>query len=306
MANMKRREFLTRFVGAAAVTPLISPRASADVLTQAPDPGRPPMVTLGNTGITTSRLAQGTGMRGTKRQSDQVRAGFENFVNLMRHGYDRGIRLFDLADQYGSHYYFREALKHLPREELTILTKLNYRFDGNSPTRLTFAQQKHSALKAIDRFRLELDVDVVDILLMHCVITPKWDTELAGFVEAFQEEQQKGHVKALGMSCHTFDALKRAAEVDWVQVALTRINPYGTAMDASPEEVIPVHRKIKENGKAIIGMKIYGAGKHVDARDQCMRFAQNLGYLDAMTIGARNPEEVDENIRLMNKYPAAV
>ena len=36
-----------------------------------------------------------------------------------------------------------------------------------------------------------------------------------------------------------------------------------------------------------------------------MKFAQNLGYLDAMTIGARSPKEVDQNIRMMNKYPAA-
>ena len=303
---MKRRDFITRIAGAAAVTPLIHSSAQADTLTQAPDPGRPPMVTLGNTGIRTSRLAQGTGYRGTRRQSDQVRAGFQSFVDLMRHGYDRGIRFFDLADQYGSHYYFREALKVIPREEITILTKLNYRFDGASTTRLTFAQQKHSAKKAIDRFRLELDVDVVDILLMHCVVTANWDTELAGFIEGLQEEKEKGHLKALGMSCHTFEALERAAEVDWVQVALTRINPYGTAMDAAPEKVIPVQRKFKERGASVIGMKIYGAGKHVDELDKCMEFAQNLGYLDAMTIGSRTTEEVDTNIRLMNKYPARV
>lgn len=303
---MKRREFLTRLVGAAAITPLIHSRASADVINNAPNPGRPPMVTLGNTGITTSRLAQGTGFKGTKRQSDQVRAGFESFVNLMRHGYERGIRLFDLADQYGSHYYFREALKYIPREEITILSKFNYRFDNESTTHLTFAQQKHSAIKAIDRFRLELDVDVIDIMLMHCVVTPEWDSELAGFIEGLQEEQSKGHLRALGMSCHTLDALKRAAEVDWLQVALTRINPYGTAMDATPEEVMPVQRKFKEQGKCVIGMKIFGAGKHTELRDKCMKFAQNLGYLDAMTIGANNTEEVDENIRLMNKYPAVV
>ena len=172
---MKRRDFIARIAGAAAVTPLIQSSSRAATLTQAANPGRPPMVTLGNTGIKTSRLAQGTGYRGTKRQSDQVRAGFQSFVDLMRHGCDRGIRFFDLADQYGSHYYFREALKHIPREEITILTKLNYRFDGDSTTKLTFAQQKHSTQKAVDRFRLELDVDVVDILLMHCVITPKWE-----------------------------------------------------------------------------------------------------------------------------------
>ena len=88
-------------------------------------------------------------------------------MELMQYGYERGIRFFDLADQYGSHYYFREALRHLPREDVTILTKMNYRFDDADTTALTPAQQRHSARKAIDRFRLELDIDVLDACL-HC------------------------------------------------------------------------------------------------------------------------------------------
>jgi predicted aldo/keto reductase-like oxidoreductase len=298
---MKRREFLTRLAGAAAVTPLMNSKALS-----AEDPGSLPTVTLGNTGITTTRMAQGTGFNGNNRQSDQTRAGFEKFVNLMRHGYDRGIRFFDLADQYGSHYYFREALRFIPREDVTILSKFQYRFDGESPTTLKPQQQRHSTKKAIDRFRLELNVDVLDILLMHAVVTPDWTDELAGFIEVLQEHKEKGIVKALGMSCHTLDALKTAAKTEWVQVALTRINPEGISMDGSPEEVIPVQRKFKERGACVMGMKIYGGGQLVHKKDECMRFAQNLGYLDAMTLGATTPQEVDESIRLINKYPAVV
>ena len=60
------------------------------------------------------------------------------------------------------------------------------------------------------------------------------------------------------------------------------------------------------NGKAIIGMKIYGEGKLVDKRDECMKYAQTCGVFDSMTIGAVSPEQVDENLRLMAKYPASV
>ena len=298
---MKRRDFLTKMAGAAAAVPFLNSIAYSEPTGSVPGL---PAVTFGNTGITTTRLAQGTGFKGTKRQSDHTRAGFESLVNLFRHGYDRGIRLFDLADQYGTHYYFREALRFIPREDVTILSKLQYRFDSKNSTDLTFSEQRLLAKSAIERYRTELNVDVIDIMLMHNVVTPEWDTELAGYIEVLQEYRSKGIIKALGMSCHTLDALKRSADVDWVEIALSRINPYGKAMDGAPEVVIPIQKKFKERGANVIGMKIFGAGNLVDKRDECMKFAQNLGYLDAMTIGARTPDEVDQNIRLMAKYPA--
>ena len=79
-------------------------------------------------------------------------------------------------------------------------------------------------------------------------------------------------------------------------------------MDGTPEEVVGVLRRAKENGKALIGMKIYGEGqlaKQAEQRDACLKFAQNLGLLDCMTIGFEKPEYIDETLRLMNKYPAA-
>ncbi|MEM9160383.1 MAG: aldo/keto reductase [Verrucomicrobiota bacterium] len=297
---MRRRDFLTKMAGAAAAAPFVGNFAYAKATDSLPEV---PKVTFEKTGITTTRLAQGTGFHGSKRQSDHTRMGFEEFVNLLRHGYDRGIRLFDLADLYGSHYYFREALRFMPREEVTILTKLYYRYDSKEAAGLSIDEQRRVARTTIERFRMELDVDVIDILLMHNVVTPKWDEDLAGYLEVLQDYRDKGMIKALGMSCHTLDALKRAADTEWVEIALTRINPYGKAMDGTPYEVIPVQKKFKERGANVIGMKIFGAGRLLDKRDECMKFAQNLGYLDSMTIGARTTQEIDENIRLMAKYP---
>ena len=59
-----------------------------------------------------------------------------------------------------------------------------------------------------------------------------------------------------------------------------------------------------KNGKAIIGMKIFGEGRLADQRDACMKYAQGNGLLDAMTIGFHTPEQIDDVLRLMHKYPA--
>ena len=74
-------------------------------------------------------------------------------------------------------------------------------------------------------------------------------------------------------------------------------------MDGSPAEVIPVQQRFKARGASVIGMKIYGNGKLAGKRDACMRFAQSLDYLDAMSIGAETPEQMDDNLRLMHAYP---
>jgi hypothetical protein len=67
-----------------------------------------------------------------------------------------------------------------------------------------------------------------------------------------------------------------------------------------------VLRTAKQNGKAIIGMKIFGEGRLADQRDACMKYAQELGLIDAMTIGFHTPAQIDDVLRLMHKYPAKV
>lgn len=90
-----------------------------------------------------------------------------------------------------------------------------------------------------------------------------------------------------GVSCHSFGALETAAKTDWVQVDLARINPAGVQMDAPPERIIPILREMKASGKAVIGMKIFGAGERASRADECLEFAQGLDCVDAFTIGCR-------------------
>src|SRR5262249_1782535 len=129
MHECNRRAFLTASAGAAACLATVG---RAKDPSDAPPP--PPRVPIGKTGITTSRLAMGTGVKAWDRQSNQTKMGFEKFVALFRHAYDRGVTFFDLADLYGTHVYFREALRKIPRDKVQILTKLWWRYDGETNT----------------------------------------------------------------------------------------------------------------------------------------------------------------------------
>src|SRR5437016_12517427 len=123
---MKRREFLHRAAYAAGAA-WLQPKALANTELALPTLSRKfnasDTVTLGSTGIKTSRLAMGTGTVGSGHHSHQTALGIQGLADLLYHGYDHGLRFFDVADSYGSHPHAREALKRVPREKVTILTK---------------------------------------------------------------------------------------------------------------------------------------------------------------------------------------
>lgn len=292
--RLGRRHFLVSLAGGSAcVYGIVGARAASS-------PPTPPQVPLGNTGIKLSRIGQGTGMSGGNRQSNHTRMGFEKLTTLLRHDYDQGITFFDMADLYGTHIYFREVLRSLPREKLTLLTKLWYRYDG-SPAQTPAAFKQKSTELAVQRFRHELATDYLDVVLLHCLDNPTWEEEMRPYMDALTEAKQKKQIRALGVSCHNLGALKTAANCAWVDVILARINPKGAKMDGPVDEVVSVLKTAKANGKALLGMKIYGEGTLAAMKEECLRFATSLGLLDAMTLGAESIEQMDESLSLLAK-----
>jgi 1-deoxyxylulose-5-phosphate synthase len=283
---MKRREFLTTAaygVGAAWLGSKLSSRAWAmPELTKKFNAFD--TVTLGNTGIKTSRLAMGTGTVGVGHHSHQTALGVKGLSDLLLHGYDKGLRFFDAADSYGSHPHVAEALKHVQRDKVTVLTK-------------SWARKPDEMRADLDRFRKELGTDYIDVFLMHCLTEGDWTERYKGVMDVLSEAKQKGIIRAHGCSCHSIEALRAAAKSPWVEVDLARINPTGAYMDASPDVVLPVLKEMKASGKAVVGMKILGAGELRNRQDECLKHALGLGVLDAFTIGAENRGEQEDLIR---------
>src|SRR3954469_6964519 len=284
MSGIDRRTFLGANAGAAALgaSGILRATTKEEGLASGPGeatPPRPPMIKLGNTGIEMSRLGQGTGVHGGNRQSDQTRMGFSKLVELMQHAYDRGIRFFDLADLYGTHVYFREALKTMDRDKLAILTKVWWRYDGPED-KTSLPDRRQMARTTLERFRHELATDRLDIVLLHCLMKEGWDKQMGPYMDVLNEEKAKGRIRAVGCSCHDFKAMQTAANSPWVDVILARINMKAgkkVMMDGSREEVESVLRTARQNGKAIIGMKIFGEGRLADERDACMKYSQESG-----------------------------
>ncbi len=227
MNPISRRNFIAASAGAATCLGAMKTPAALAFSDEAPAP--PPQVPLGKTGITMSRVGQGTGMSGGNRQSNHTRMGFDNFKALIRHGFDRGLTFFDMADLYGTHIYYREAMKSIAqsaganavdRDKFTLLTKLWWRYDTGSPQGQAEPWCKGVCSTTLERFRHELQTDYIDIVLLHCLTTKDWESQLAPYMDAMNDAKAKNKVKAVGVSCHHLDALKTAADSPWVDVIL--------------------------------------------------------------------------------------
>src|SRR5246127_597489 len=292
MPRFCRREFLERAASTAAAT-WLAPKTLAARLAALPGLGQKvsatDTVTLGRTGIQTSRLAMGTGTVGSGHHSNQTALGLDGLSRLLQNGYDNGLRFFDAADSYGSHPHVAEALKHVDRSKVTILTK-------------SFSRDANEMRADLDRFRRELGTEYIDVFLMHCLTEGDWTTRYRPVMDVLEEAKHKGIIRAHGCSCHSIEALRAAAKSPWVDVDLCRINPIGAHMDADPDTVVSVLKEMKAAGKGIIGMKILGQGALRDRQDEALKFALGLNLLDAFTIGA---ESIAEQSDLLRRIAAA-
>jgi aryl-alcohol dehydrogenase-like predicted oxidoreductase len=259
-------------------------------------------VPLGKTGLVGSRVSFGTGMKGWMRESNQTRLGKEELESLIRAAYDRGIRVFDLADLYGSHPYIASALKDIDRGDYVIITKIWWKPRGLPE------KDRPDPDVIVPRFLKELQTDYIDAVLLHCVDSPRWPQKLRKQMDILAALKDKGLIRAHGVSCHSLGALEAAAAEPWVDTVNARINPYGVKMDGPAEKVAPVLQKLHEAGKGVVGMKLIGEGAFRDddeKRDRSVKYVLGLGCVDVLNVGFESTEEIDDFAARVRRVPRA-
>jgi predicted aldo/keto reductase-like oxidoreductase len=243
-------------------------------------------VRLGRSGLKVSVVGVGTGTIGYAHHSNQTQLGQEEFTRLVRHAFDRGVNFFDLADAYGSHTFFREAMRGVPRDSYVIQTK-------------TDSRDPQDARDDVERFLSELKTDYIDSLIVHCVTESDWTVRYRGVMDVFSEAKRQGKVRAVGVTCHSFGALEAAAASDWVEINQVRWNPRAAHMDAGVEKARSLFARMRAKGQGMIGMKVVGQGDIVEGGRalkpaDCFRFQIESGVVDAIVVGVERTEHVDE------------
>ncbi len=296
MHNVSRRDFLKTTMAAGALTTAPGVLGATQTATTTAIKGTD-IVPLGKTGIKVSRLAQGTGYNGRNHTSAHTRQGKQAFDRLLKHSLDQGIRFIDMADLYGSHPFVKDVVKGLPRDKFTLLTKI-------WPRQADWVTPSGGAKKEIDRYRKELQVDQIEVCLIHCMTNAQWPTEYERICDELAELKDKNVIRAKGVSCHDLSAMKVASELPWVDVIFARVNYKAGkeySCDGSSEELAEVLTAARKNGKAVVGMKVFGAGKLIkpEEKNASLKFVFSNGLVDAVTIGMLNPEQVDDTLEHM-------
>ncbi|HLY60683.1 MAG TPA: aldo/keto reductase [Terriglobia bacterium] len=290
MRNFSRRDFLKTGIAAAVAAgagslPL---RAASEKATD--------WVTLGKSGVKVTRLALGTGSISGQVQRE---LGQEQFTRLVRYAYDQGIRFFETAESYGDmHRMLGIALKGIPRDNYRLMSKITTHGDVDP-------------MDKIDELRKLANTDYFDIMLLHWQHEGTWPTDSQRWQDGIMEAQHKQAVIGHGASVHGLPALRQVPEMNWLQVAMIRMNHKGVAMDAEDymtqglgnvPEVVQHVKEARKEGMGVISMKLVGEGRFTDREDRkaAMRYAFRTAGVDCVTVGYKNTAEVDEAIENLN------
>lgn len=287
MKPCSRRSFIKASVAAGALASVGSLHAERDAATA--------WVTLGKSKVQVTRLAFGTGSFSGRVQQE---LGQEGFTRLVRHAYDRGVRFFETSQSYGdSQQMLGTALKGLPRDSYRLMSKVTTDRYGDP-------------MKRLDELRRNSSTDYFDIMLLHWQHEGNWPDDTKRWQDAILEAEHRQTIVSHGASVHGLPALRRVPDMQWLDIAMIRMNHKGTVMDAEvPDtgepgnvpEVVEHTKQAKAHGMGIISMKLIGEGRfnHED-RQKAMRFAFRNAGVDCVTVGYKNTSEIDEAIDNLN------
>jgi len=293
--DLKRRQFLgTTALGTGALLAGQLPLNAAE--TQKSKPAKPKstdpvaLVPLTPT-IWCSRIGFGSGMRGGNRTSNMTRMDRNKALDLIRFAYDCGVRMYDMADLYGTNPIVTEALQGKPRDSYVLVTKI-----WGHPSGLP-ENDRPPADIVVKRFLQECQTDYLDVVQLHCMMNDQWTSEYGGQMEILEKLKQQGLIRAHGVSCHANSALKLAAETPWTDVVHVRINSEGVNMEGTVEEVVELTQEMHNAGIGTIAMKVIGEGKFADnleLRKKSARFVTNLDCIDTMIVGFEERQHITE------------
>jgi aryl-alcohol dehydrogenase-like predicted oxidoreductase len=258
---------------------------SDEELLSKPLPQRP----LGKTGWNAGLLTLG-GVKWDVKCSDA------EAIALVHRALELGVNTFDTAHAYGDGESERKLGLALEgeRHRVWLNTKIGDRsYDGAK-------RQLETSLK-------RLRTDYVDLLFVHSLDTDDQREQILqaeSVLKAIEEYRAAGNVRYIGVSGHWVKEvmLRILGEYDFDAV-LFPVGLFNVAYDYSFLDTVLPFARAKE--MAVLGMKIYGAGRVKQAQSIApyLRYAIHQ-EIDTAIIGMDSIGQLEETIRLLKSDPA--
>jgi D-threo-aldose 1-dehydrogenase len=233
-------------------------------------------VGIGNTGVTVTRI----GLGGAPLARQRTKTAEKAAQGAIAAAYQAGVRYFDTAPRYGtglSEQRLGDGLHGLPRDEITISTKVGFRLDPPQPARsgrvsvdVACDFSRDAVLRSLEESCARLRMDRIDIALIHdpdyAPQDPEGDPDRAtgnhfravmeGAYPALHELRAAGTVGAVGLGMNQWQMLlkfARAGEFDCFMLA----GRYTLLDQTALAELMPACR---ERGISVIMASVFNSG----------------------------------------------
>ena len=238
-------------------------------------------VAYGQTGLTVSRLCLGTGLMSALRHNLTP----DEAAVIFRRAYELGVNFWDTADGYSTHPHVRAGLAGLDRDQIVVSTK-------------TRADTAEAAAADVERFRQELGLEVIDVILLHNVETVEELERRRPAFEALQAAQARGLARAIGISTHlgTGAIMEAVAADPAIQVCLTTVNRDGLMLKGDMAAHIALVQRCHDAGTAICLMKTLAQGDLVHDFAAAIRYNLSLPCAHSVCVGINSVQELEEDV----------
>ena len=197
--------------------------------------------TLGNTGMTVSKIGLGCNMLGLD-SSDKVEWSVDEAQSkrLVNRAIDKGITFFDTANSYSwgdSERVLGSVLNEYDRDELVVATKVYFGPDDGHPNQSGLSRKTidQELAKSLDR----LNMDTVDLYQIH-----RWDshTPIEETARTLTKHVQNGNIRYLGatsMWAHQFAEARHTTDKLNLEPFVTMQNHYNLVYREEEREMLP-------------------------------------------------------------------
>ena len=183
---------------------------------------------LGKSSLKLSVIGLGTGQFGSKPWGYGIRFKDENIIRIIQHAIESGINVFDTAETYGygqSEMLLGKALRDYSRDDFVIISKV-------APWNLRYEE----VIKATTRSLKRLDLDIIDIYLVHYPnpLVPMKET-----FRAMEELIKTEKIRYIGVSNFNKNMLTRAQEqLSFSEIVVNEVE-YNLFSRKAEKDIIP-------------------------------------------------------------------
>ncbi len=245
---------------------------------------------LGNTGLVVTELCFGVLPMGPSQFGLPAGEGGDLIAEAVR----GGVNFLDTAQSYRTYDHIRKAFDSLPDggKGVVVSTK-----SGTS----TYQEMK----KAVEEARFALGRDVIDVFHLHAArVDRSVFKDRAGALECLLDMKVKGVVRAVGVSTHSVDAVRAAAEVAGLDVVFPIINVEGLGiLHGTRQDMEAAIENAAARGKGLFAMKALGGGNLLSNRERAFSYVRSLPGITAVAVGMVHRDELDMNLRVFNGEP---